>query len=169
MRAGGKKHGKEVAGAPAGFSLALNLGCLAALAYFRVAGPPGWSRSTPPLSLRSLERTLNLNPEQARAVQALLPEHRRRLRDMRAQMSQKRQELMELMKTPNPSWPELQAKIREICRLQGELEAEMVQLWLSWSGCLNSEQKTRFLTLMEKRLISGPRGPGYRAVLGRGG
>lgn len=142
------------------FSLALNLGCLAALAYFQVSGPPDWRRSPPPLSLRSLERILNLNPEQSKAAQTLLPEHRRRLRDMRAQMFQKRRELLNSMKTANPSWPDLQEKIREICRFQGEMEAELVKFWLSWSGCLNPEQRTRFLTLVEERLVSGSSGPG---------
>lgn len=86
------------------FSLALNLGCLGALVYFRYTDGPGaaWRHLPPPLSLRALERTLKLNPEQRQAIQALLPEHRRRLRDIRTRMSQKRQEVMELMKTANP-------------------------------------------------------------------
>lgn len=142
------------------FSLALNLGCLAALAYFRLAGSPDWRRPPPPLDLSALKRTLNLHPKQYQAIQAMLPEHRRRLWDINVRMSHKRQELMELMKAPNPSWPDLQGKLREICRLQGELEEDVLKFWLSWSGRLHPEQKTRFLALVEKRLVTGPRGLG---------
>jgi Spy/CpxP family protein refolding chaperone len=142
------------------FSLALNLGMVGAFAHLRYqqrAAPAG------PADLQSFHKLwgpLNLEPEQQQALGSLLPEHRRRVRDLRAALAQQRFALFDLVKGESSAWPAMQAKIKEISLLQGKLEEEVLRFSLAFQERLKPEQKAAFLAFMERRLPGVPGGRG---------
>ena len=93
------------------------------------------------------------------------------MKAVRQELSQKRQELFELIKGEATPWSVIQAKIQEISALQGSLEEEMVRFMLEFKKNLNPEQHAAFLTLLQTRLGCGPEGacgPDGRRRRGRG-
>ncbi len=82
------------------FSLALNLGTIGTIAYLRyqdhqqaAVGPP-----PPPMLPKSLWRELKLDDSQRQTLRRLFPEHHHKVKAIRQELSQKRQELFELIK-----------------------------------------------------------------------
>jgi Spy/CpxP family protein refolding chaperone len=142
------------------FSLALNLGTIGTIVYLRsqdhqklAAGP-----ASPPLPMKSLWRELKLDESQRQALRHLFPEHHQKVKAVRQELSQKRQELFDLMKAESTPWSAIQAKVQEISTLQGSLEEEMARFMLEFKKDLNPEQHTAFLTLLQTRLGCGPEG-----------
>jgi Spy/CpxP family protein refolding chaperone len=156
------------------FSLALNLGTIGTIAYLRyqdhqpsAAGPP-----PPPMLMKSLWRELKLDDSQRQTLRRLFPEHHQKVKDVRQELTQKRQELFDLIKAEGTSWTAIQAKVKEISALQGSLEEEMARFMLEFKKNLNPEQHAAFLTLLQTRLGCGPEGAcgpgGRRRGLGMG-
>jgi Spy/CpxP family protein refolding chaperone len=145
------------------FSLALNLGGLASFAYLRYqdrAAPRG------PMQLqlfREMWGALNLEPGQKQALGSLLPEHRRQVRDLRAELAQQRFELFEMVKEGSAAWSAIQAKIKEMSTLQGKLEEEVLRFSLAFQEHLKLEQKAAFIAFVERRLPGVPGGKGRRS------
>jgi Spy/CpxP family protein refolding chaperone len=144
------------------FSLALNLGTIGTIIYLRsqdqqrlAAGP---APPPPPLPMKSLWRELNLDESQRQALRHQFPEHHLKVKAVRQELTQKRQELLDLMKAEATPWSSIQAKIQEISTLQGSLEEEMARFMLEFKKNLNSEQHAAFLTLLRTRLGCGPEG-----------
>ena len=163
------------------FSLALNLGTIGTIVYLRyqdhqqaAVGPP-----PPPVVPKSLWRELKLDDSQRQTLRRLFPEHHKKVKAIRRELSQKRQELFELIKTDATPWSAIQAKVQEISVLQGSLEEEMARFMLEFKKNLNPEQHAAFLTLLQTRLGCGPegacgpggrrRGPGMGPGMGRRG
>jgi Spy/CpxP family protein refolding chaperone len=146
------------------FSLALNLGGLAAFGYLRFQGQrESMTDQTPqPQSLREIWRTLNLETEQRRVLEALLPEHRGRVRDLRAELAQKRFELFEMTKEGAAAWPGIQEKVKEVSALQGKLEEEVLRFSLAFQEHLKPEQRAAFITFVERRMPNVQGGKGRR-------
>ena len=144
------------------FSLALNLGTIGTIAYLRYLDhqPPAAGPPPPPLLPKSLWRELNLDEPQRQTLRRLFPEHHQKVKAVRQELTQKRQELFELMKAESTPWSAIQAKIQEISTLQGGLEEEMARFMLEFKKDLNPEQHAAFLTLLQKRLGCGPEGCG---------
>jgi Spy/CpxP family protein refolding chaperone len=144
------------------FSLALNLGTIGTFAYLRSQDqrPEAVNQAQPPLPLRALWRELNMDASQRQALGSLFPEHRRKVREVRQELAQKRQELFDLIKEDHPSQSAIQAKIREISSLQGNLEEEMARFMLEFKQHLKPEQHAAFLNLVQTRLGCDRRGPG---------
>jgi Spy/CpxP family protein refolding chaperone len=134
------------------FSLALNLGGLAALAYMRSHDRASPWQQTQPHPFREMWGPLNLEPEQKQALQSLLPEHRRRIQDLRVQLSKKRMELFDLVKEEPTVWPTIQAKVNEVSVFQRKLEEEMLRFCLAFGKHLRPEQRTSFIASVERRL-----------------
>jgi Spy/CpxP family protein refolding chaperone len=142
------------------FSLALNLGTIGTFAYLRyqdqqrqaVGHPP------PPPPLRSLWRELKLDESQRQTLRRQAPEHHRRVRALRQELAQKRQELFGLIREDSAPWSAIQAKIQEISALQGSLEEEMARFMLELKKNLTPAQRTAFLNLVQTRLGCGPGG-----------
>ncbi len=108
------------------FSLALNVGTIGTLAYVRYQdrreAAVKQEREPPPLPLREMWRCLNLDQEQRQYLRQRAPEHFRRVRAIRSDLAEKRQELLALLRAEEPpAWPAVQAKVREISDLQGKL------------------------------------------------
>ena len=162
------------------FSLALNLGTIGTIVYLRsqdqqklAAGP-----APPPLPMKSLWRELKLDESQRQTLRRLFPEHHQKVKAVRQELTQKRQELFDLMKAESTPWSAIQTKVQEISTLQGNLEEEMARFMLEFKKGLNPEQHAAFLTLLQTRLGCGPegacgpdgrrRGPGMGSGPGRG-
>lgn len=151
------------------FSLALNVGTIGTLAYMRYQdrgeAAIKQEQEPPPLPMRELWRRLNLDQEQRQHLRQRAPEHFRRIRALRAELAEKRRELLGLLRAEEPpAWPAVQAKIREISDRQGKLEEEMVRHLLEIQKQLRPEQKAVFVSLLEQRLRPfqermGPMGP----------
>ena len=149
------------------FSLALNLGTIGTIVYLRyqdqqklAVGP-----ASPPLPMRALWRELKLDEPQRQALRRLFPEHHQKVKAVRLELAQKRQELFDLIKAESTPWSPIQAKVQEISALQGSLEEEMARFMLEFKKDLNPEQHAAFLNLVQTRLGCGPEGacdPGGR-------
>jgi len=144
------------------FSLALNLGTIGTIVYLRsqdqqrlAAGP---APPPPPLPMKSLWRELKLDESQRQTLRRLFPEHHQKVKAVRQELTQKRQELFELMKAESIPWSAIQAKVQEISTLQGGLEEEMARFMLEFKKDLNPEQHAAFLKLVQTRLGCGPEG-----------
>jgi Spy/CpxP family protein refolding chaperone len=142
------------------FSLALNLGTIGTIVYLRsqdhpqaAAGP-----APPPLPMKSLWRELKLDESQRQTLHRLFPEHHKKVKAVRQELTQKRQELFDLMKAESSPWSVIQAKVQEISTLQGSLEEEMARFMLEFKKNLNPEQQAAFVTLLQTRLGCGPEG-----------
>ena len=147
------------------FSLALNLGGLAAFGYLRLQGHGEAMTGQGPLPAPPQEiwRTLNLEAEQRRVLESLLPEHRRRVRDLRAELGQKRFELFEMLKEGAAAWPGIQEKVKEVSVLQGKLEEEVLRFSLAFQEHLKPEQRAAFITFLERRMPNVQGGKGRQS------
>jgi len=147
------------------FSLALNLGVLAAFGYLRLQGHRETMTGQGPLPPPPQEiwGTLNLETEQRRVLEALLPEHRGRVRDLRAELAQKRFELFEMIKEGTAAWPGIQEKVKEVSVLQGKLEEEVLRFSLAFQEHLKPEQRAAFITFVERRMPNVQGGKGRRS------
>jgi Spy/CpxP family protein refolding chaperone len=144
------------------FSLALNLGTIGTIVYLRyqdhqklAAGP---APPPPPLLLKSLWRELKLDESQRQTLRRMFPEHHQKVKAVRQELTQKRQELFDLIKAESTPWSPIQAKVQEISALQGSLEEEMARFMLEFKKNLNPEQHAAFVNLVQTRLGCGPEG-----------
>jgi Spy/CpxP family protein refolding chaperone len=147
------------------FSLALNLGGLAAFGYLRFQGhgEAMTGRGPLPSSPQEIWRTLNLETGQRRVLESLLPEHRCRVRDLRAELAQKRFELFEMIKEGAAAWPDIQEKVKEVSALQGKLEEEVLRFSLAFQEHLKPEQRAAFITFVERRMPNVQGGKGRQS------
>jgi Spy/CpxP family protein refolding chaperone len=155
------------------FSLALNFGGLATYAYMRYHDQASWRGPAPQKPFQEMWGLLNLEPGQKQALESLLPEHRRRVRDLRAGLAQKRLELFEMAKEGTEAWPVMQAKVKEVSALQGQLEEEVLRFCLAFQEYLKPEQRTAFITFIDRRMFGvqggkGRRSPRWKRDMGAG-
>ena len=108
--------------------------------------------------MQSLWRELNLDESQRQTLRRLFPEHHQKVKAVRQELAQKRQELFDLIKGDSTPWSAIQAKVQEISALQGSLEEEMARFMLEFKKNLNPEQHAAFLNLVQTRLGCGPGG-----------
>lgn len=154
-------------------SLALNIGVLATYVYLRHqerASPEERAQMKP---FREMWGPLNLEPGQQQALRGLLPEHRRRMRELRRELAQKRRELCDLARLGTAAWPDIREKIGSISTLQGQLEEEVLRFCLTFQEHLNPKQKTAFFASMERLMVhaqggKGRMGPKWRKDMGGG-
>ena len=155
------------------FSLALNLGGLAAFAYLRYQDRASVREPTQLQPFREMWGPLNLEPGQKQALGSLLPEHRRRVRALRAELAQKRFELFDMIKEGAAAWPAMQEKVREVSALQGNLEEEVLRFSLAFQEHLKPEQRAAFISFLERRLPDAQgnkdrRSPRWKRDIGAG-
>lgn len=154
------------------FSLALNVGTIGALVYFRYQPPPG----PPPMDEARLPRgileflhSLNLDPEQQKLLKQSFPPHRQQIRVLRQQLDQQRQRLYELINQSQPNDAEIAAQITAINNIQNALEQEMARFLLEIKRNLRPEQQELLLQRVEQRLCGPGRcGPPKEPHRGRG-
>jgi len=157
------------------FSLALNLGGLVTFGYLRYHSHQEvmTDQNPPPQSLREIWRTLDLEAEQRRVLESLLTDHRRRIRELRAELSPKRLELFEMTKEGMAAWPAIKEKVKEVSTLQGKLEEEVLRFSMAFQEHLKPEQRAAFITFVERRMTNlqggkGRMGPPWKQGMGGG-
>ncbi len=137
------------------FSLALNVGTIGTFAYLRWQDQQETTSAgeEAPVPFRRMLRELNLDQQQRQTLMSLVPEHRRKVRDLRHELMQQRRELLGLLKQERlPEWPPVQAKIQEIGTLQVRLEEEKVQHLLEVQKNLQPQQRQVLMTNLERKL-----------------
>jgi len=144
------------------FSVTVNVVVLASLGYF-------WYKGHKVREIRRqeithfegpLERILALSPEQIEARRALRRDFDPIIADLRVTIRLKRQELMMLLKEPEPDTIQINKKIAEIASLQAELEKLTIHHLIKMKRILTPEQAEKIHSFIEKRVIpGGPEGP----------
>ena len=154
------------------FSLALNLGTIGTFAYLHHQDQQEKAVvAAPPVPTRPLWHEIDLDKSQRRTLQDLFPEHRRKVREIRLQMAEKRQEFFNLIQNDATPMSAIQAKVREINALQGSLEQEMVRFMLAFKKTLTPQQRVIFLNRVQSRLCGAEAcrmGPGFGRHRGMG-
>ena len=145
------------------FSLALNLGIIGTLIYWRHQAKQHLAalEEAPPLRLGEAWRH-QLTPEQRQSLRGCIQPHSRQVRAMREELMTKRQELFQLMKEQPEKWDSIREKLQEINRLQGGMEEKMVRHLLEVQSQLQPEQRTLFLQAVEQHLSNMWGGLGRR-------
>ncbi len=138
------------------FSLALNLGTIGALVYFRQQDRrvAAHREPAPPLRLSFLLRSLQLSSDQQEALNRILPAHRRQVHQLQRELARKRQELFLLLAQTEPSSETIAVRIQNISAAQGELEKEMVQFLLQLKSALTAPQQQVLLEQISRRWSS---------------
>ena len=128
------------------FSLALNFGTIGTIVYLRYQDQQKLGRrpGAPAPLMKSLWRELKLDDAQRQTLHRLFPEHHQKVKAVRQELAQKRQELFDLIKAEATPWSAIQAKVQEISALQGNLEEEMARFMLEFRKNLNPEQQAAF-------------------------
>jgi Spy/CpxP family protein refolding chaperone len=141
------------------FSLALNLGTLGALVYFRLQPPESalFHAGRPPGGFMGFLHSLNLDPEQKQLLKQNFPAHRQQIKELRQQLNQQRQRLYELISQAQPDEAEIAAQITAINNIQNALEQEMARFLLQIKQNLKPEQQELLLQRVGQRLC----GPGF--------
>jgi Spy/CpxP family protein refolding chaperone len=140
------------------FSLALNLGTIGALVYFRYQPPPGvppMAEDKSPLGLVKFLHSLDLDPEQQQLLKKSFPPHRQQIKALRQQLHQQRQQLYELINQPQPNEADIAAQITAINNIQNALEQEMASFLLAIKRNLRPDQQELLLQRVGQRLC-GP-------------
>ncbi len=133
------------------FSLALNLGTIGALVYFRFQPPP-MAEDQPPVGFFKFLHSLNLDPEQQQLLKQSFPAHRQQIKALRQQLNQQRQQLYELINQPQPNEAEIAAQITAINNTQNALEQEMARFLLELKRHLRPDQQELLLQRVGQRL-----------------
>lgn len=138
------------------FSLSFNAAVLGALAYhFWLGRPavlpgPGW-----PAGDSSLDRDLDLSPQQAETVVGLRDDMEKRTYPICTKIHTKRQELFELLQTEQPDSAAISEKVDEINALQRQMQSTVVDYMLREKEVLNEEQRQVFFGRIGGRLCPG--------------
>ncbi len=153
------------------FSLALNLGTIGALVYFRFQAPPGPA----PMAEDRLHggfvkflQSLNLDAQQEQMLKQTFPPHRQQIKDLRQQLHQQRQQLYELINQPQPNEADIAAQITAINNVQNALEQEMARFLLELKRKLRPDQQELLLQRVGQRLCGPGCGPPSERHRGRG-
>ncbi len=150
------------------FSLALNIGTIGALLYFRFQPSPElplMADGRPHGGFIGFLQSLNLDDEQQKLLKKTFPVHRQQIKELRQQLNQQRQKLYELINQPQPNESEIAAQITAINNIQNALEQEMARFLLELKQNLRPEQQELLLQRVGQRLCGpgscGPNGGGH--------
>ncbi len=153
------------------FSLALNLGTIGAMVYFRYQPPPPpppLAESGPSPGFWRVLQSLNLDPEQQQLLKHNFPAHRQQIKELRGRLQQQRQELFSLISQPQPNEAQVAAQITAINNLQNALEQEMARFLLDFKRQLRPEQQEVLLHNVRQRLCGPDCSPPGERQRGRG-
>ena len=139
------------------FSLSINMGGVATLLYsqFQNQQLSILNQETPPPALKELVTLLNLDPEQREIFQKIFSVHRQNMQAWHREMALKRQDLLALMKDGSTTWPDFQAKLKELSDIQAKSEEASLGFFLQLRQHLKPEQQVTCNNYMECRLLKG--------------
>jgi hypothetical protein len=158
-------------------SLSINVGGVATLLYFQFQNrqPSILNQEAPPPALRKLVTLLNLDPEQSGKFQKIFSSHRQNTQVWDQELNLKRQELLVLLKDGSNTWPEFQAKLKELGDIQLKGEEASLRFFLELRQDLKPDQREACDNFMECRFLGGKgekgewcRAQGIRRPQGRG-
>ena len=138
-------------------SLALNFSVIGATGYiyFKQSGywmsPFGKKMQKD----RFIFEELSLKPQQLKEMKARAIRFRSEIDRERLVISQKRKELIALMRLDAPDIDAIEAVISEINRMQGEMQRMIVMHMLDVKSGLDKEQQKKFLDLIENAMTEG--------------
>ena len=138
-------------------SLALNLSILATAGYLYHRQTGYWIS---PFGIKMAKNhfifeELSLSPEKMAAMKARALLFRQEIDRGRLEVSQKRHEIVALMRIESPDVGAINAKIGEINSLQGEMQKRIAAHMLEEKALLGPEQQKKFLDLIEKAMSGG--------------
>lgn len=139
------------------FSLSINLGGVASFLYFQFQNQrlSILNQEAPPPGLKELVTLLNLDPEQGEMFQKIFSAHRQNMQVWHREMALKRQELLALLKDGGTTWPDFQAKLKELSDIQAKSEEASLGFFLQLRQQLKPEQQVTCNNYMECRLLKG--------------
>lgn len=138
-------------------SLALNFSIMATAGYLYHRQTGYWIS---PFGVKMaknhfLFEELSLSPEQMAAMKARALLFRAEIDRGRLAVTQKRHEIVALMRSESPDVDVINAKIGEINFLQGEMQKKIAAHMLEEKALLGPEQQKKFLDLIEKAMSGG--------------
>ena len=138
-------------------SLSINVGGVATLLYSRFQNrqPSILNQEVPAPALRELVTLLKLDPEQREIFQKIFSSHRHNTQAWHQELNLKRQELLVLFKDGSTTWPEFQAKLKELGDIQLQGEEASLGFFLQLRQHLKPEQHDVCNNFMECRLLKG--------------
>ena len=104
---------------------------------------------------RFLFEELALAPRQVEALKKKTVPFRAELDHQRAQIAEKRRELIALMRQDNPDLPAIRALIVEISARQEEMQQRVAAHMLEVTAQMNKEEPQRFFDLIENAMSKG--------------
>lgn len=131
----------------------INITALLTFAYHRWVQP--YMKSTDfraADSSVSFERRLCLSSDQSNCLRELMASYDAEIKDIQAQMKEKRRALVEEMKKETPDMASLDKLVEEISRLQAEIQKKAVLNIFKEKNILTPEQKERFFRLLENHV-----------------
>lgn len=131
------------------FSLSINLAVFFTITYNWWRGREVQSQETPFISKGLRER---LNPEQLEEIRNLRRTALARAKKLREALKNRRELLIEELNAPEPDREKIDEILRDISRLQFELEKEVIDNLLRVSELLPPKQREKVLNLMLERL-----------------
>jgi Spy/CpxP family protein refolding chaperone len=143
--------------------LALNVSTLGTLAY---KGRIWEQTSEKAPATESMEETLELTPAQARAMEIERESFLNEWEQVEAELQSLRERVVEGLRDEGSAPNSLMPLVREISRLQGDLEARAVTQMFEERNLLMPEQRERYFSQMEGRLRQGRRYRGGRGEMG---
>jgi hypothetical protein len=138
-------------------SLSINMGGVATLLYSRFQNrqPSILDQEASPPALRELVTLLKLDPEQREIFQKIFSAHRSNTQVWHQELNLKRQGLLVLLKDGDTTWPEFQAKLKELGDIQLKGEEASLRFFLELRQYLKPDQRETCDNFMECRLLRG--------------
>ena len=138
-------------------SLALNLSVLATVGYLYHRQTGYWIS---PFGMKMAKNhfifeELSLSPEQMAAMKARAMRFRAEIDRGRLTVTEKRREIIALMRVDPPDLAAINAQIGEINTLQGEMQKKIAAHMLEEKALLGPAQQKKFLDLIEKAMSGG--------------
>lgn len=138
-------------------SLALNISVIAAAGYFYYKQSEYWIS---PFG-KKMERNrfifeeLSLSPEHLKEMKARAMQFRSEIDRRQHEITQKRKELITLMRSDTPDIKSINAVISGISGLQGDMQRKIALHILEEKALLDKSQQKKFLDLIENAMTQG--------------
>jgi Spy/CpxP family protein refolding chaperone len=137
-------------------SLILNVSLLDTAGYLYYKQSGYWT--TPfgkKINKEFLFKELSLRPEQLKEMRSRAVPFRAEIDEKRNEITQKRKELISLMRMDNPDAKNINAVISEINGMQGEMQRKIAVYILKEKALLDKVQQKKFLDLIENAMHKG--------------
>jgi len=137
-------------------SLALNMSILGTAGYLYYKQSGYWTIPFgKKINKEFLFKELSLRPEQLKEMRSRAIPFRAEIDEKRNEITQKRKELISLMRMDNPDAKNINAVISEINGMQGEMQRKIAVHILEEKALFDKVQQKKFLDLIENAMTQG--------------